>query len=95
MYLTDLKNTATEIQREKDDAVVVRKYGSLPLLVQQGKVEMTFRMPGRPAPKIWALKYDGSRSLEILPKSTPDGFSFEAQAVINPETYALYELAWE
>ena len=92
LYLTDLKNSGTEIERESRDTVIVRKSGTLPLLVRQGKIEMTFRMKDRPLPHVWALKYDGSRALKIEPHRTADGFAFEAQAVTNPETFSAFEL---
>lgn len=92
LYLTDLKNTGTEVEHEPKDIVLVRKPGQLPLLVRQGKIEMAFRMKGRPLPHIWALKYDGSRSVRIEPRRTSDGFIFEAQAVTNAETFGAFEL---
>ena len=96
MYLTDLKNTDTEIEYEPKPKgnVIVRNPGKLPLLVRQGKIEMAFKLKDRPLPQIWALKYDGSRSVIIEPRRTADGFSFGALAVTNPETFAAYELVW-
>ena len=94
LYLTDLKNTGTEIEYEPKEKVVVRNPGHLPLLIQQGKIEMSFQMKDRPLPQVWALKYDGSRSVEIMPHPTPEGFSIGLQAVTDPETFCAFELIW-
>jgi hypothetical protein len=97
LYLTDLKNTDTEIefQTKPKDSVIVRNPGKLPLLVRQGKIEMHYKAKDRPLPQIWALKYDGSRSEKIDPRRTPGGFSFEARAVTNPETFSAFEITWK
>lgn len=97
LYLTDLKNTGTEIEYDpkRKESVIVRNPGQLPLLVRQGKVEMTFKSHDRPLPQIWALRYDGSRSVKIEPRRTAEGFSFAAQAVTNPETFSAFEVTWQ
>lgn len=95
MYLTDLRNSGTEIVHDAEGGMTVTKYGSLPLLIRQGTVTMTFKIPGRSKPKAWALKYDGSRAVPIAVSQTADGFSFEAKAVTAPDTFAAYEVAWE
>jgi len=94
LYLTDLKNSGTEIEFEPKEKVVVRNPGHLPLLIQQGKIEMAFQMKDRPVPQVWALKYDGSRSVEIQPRQTPEGFAVDLQAVTDPETFGAFELLW-
>jgi hypothetical protein len=94
LYLTDLKNTGTEIEYEPKEKVVVRNPGQLPLLVRQGKIEMFFQMKDRPLPQVWALKYDGSRSVEIKPRPTHAGFAIELKAVTAPDTFCAYELVW-
>lgn len=95
MYLTDIRNTGCEIETGKNGEMLVRRIGQTPLLVRQGKVTMSFRMKDRALlPQIWALKYDGTRSVEITPQKTDEGFSFEAQAVTAPDTFAAYELVW-
>ena len=95
LYLTDLHNTGTDIQYQKDNSVIVKAVGKTPLLVHQGEIQMEFRMKDRPLPHVWALKYDGSRSVEITPNKTADGFSFSARAVTNPQTFSAYEMSWE
>jgi len=96
LYLTDLKNTGTEIEYEPKSKglVIVRKQGGLPLLVRQGKIEMAFKMRDRPLPQVWALRYDGSRAVKMEPRRIADGFQFEAQAVTTPESFSAYELVW-
>jgi hypothetical protein len=95
LYLTDVKNTGTEVEYQPKDSVVVRKPGLLPLLVRQGTVEMAFQLPqGRALPQVWALKYDGGRTAKIEPHRTAEGFSFEARAVTDPETFSAFELVW-
>jgi hypothetical protein len=94
LYLTDLKNTGTEIEYEPKERVVVRNPGHLPLLVQQGRIEMAFQMKDRPLPHVWALKYDGTRGAELQPRRTPTGFALSLQAVTDPETFCAYELVW-
>jgi hypothetical protein len=112
LYLTDLKNTGTQVEmddRPADGAgdakssgkratnltVLVRSPGELPLLVRQGKVEMSFRMKDRSLPRIWALKCDGTRSVPVEAVKTAEGFSFQALAVTNAETFGAFELVWE
>jgi len=94
LYLTDLKNTGTEIEYEPNQKVVVHNPGQLPLLVRQGTIEMSFQMKDRPLPQVWALKYDGTRGVEIKPRPTSTGFSIDLQAVTNPEVFCTYELIW-
>jgi hypothetical protein len=96
LYLTDLKNTGTTIEHEAKpkDSVIVRKPGQLPLLVRQGLIEVTFKLKDRPLPQVWALKYDGTRAVQLEPRRTADGFSIEMRAVTNPETFAAFELVW-
>ncbi len=94
MYLTDIRNSGCEIEEGKNGEMLVRNLGKPPLLVRQGRVTMSFRMKDRALPQIWALKYDGTRSTEIKPQKTDEGFSFEAQAVTSPDTFAAYELVW-
>jgi hypothetical protein len=48
----------------------------------------------RPLPQIWALRYDGSRSAAVEPGPVQAGFTFEARAVTDPETFCAYELVW-
>ena len=97
LYLTDVKNTDTEVEYEAKpkDNVIVRNPGRLPLLVHQGRIEWSFQIKDRPLPHIWALKFDGSRAKELQPHRTAAGFSFEAKAVTDPETFCAYELEWE
>jgi len=96
LYLTDVKNTGTEIEYEPKNNVLVRNPGQMPLLVRQGRIEMAFQFKrDRPLPRIWALKYDGSRSVKIEPRRNAGGFSFAAQAVTDPETFAAFELVWD
>lgn len=94
LYLTDLKNAGTVVEHEGNDSVILRDYGELPLLMRQGKVEMSFRMAGRPLPKVWALKYDGTRAQEITPRASADGFSFAVSAFTDPKVFSAYEVAW-
>jgi len=95
LYLTDLKNSGTVIEHEGNDSIILREYGELPILMRQGRVTMNFRIPGRPLPKVWALKYDGTRAREIIPTASTDGFSFSASAFTTPEVFSAYEVAWE
>ncbi len=96
MYLTDCHNTGTEIEYlwAPKENVAVMKYGKLPLLVEQGEVTMRLKREG-PLPRVWALRYDGARSVELSPRASPDGFGFDARAVTKPDTYAVFELEWE
>jgi hypothetical protein len=96
MYLTDCHNTGTEIEylQTPKENVAVLKYGKLPLLVEQGEINMRLKREG-PLPRVWALRYDGARSVEISPRATADGFCFDAQAVTKPDTYAVFEVEWK
>lgn len=94
LYLTDLRNTGTVIEREKDGKIIVRRSGELPLLVHQGKADFAFTMPGRALPEVWALKFDGTRSMRLPVRSTKDGFAFTAQAVSDAETFGAFEVFW-
>jgi hypothetical protein len=94
LHLTDLKSTGLAIEPEpkKKDSFIVRDPGHPPLLVRQGTIEISFKTNNRPLPKVWALKYDGTRAISITPRQTADGFAFAAQAVTNPEVFAAYEI---
>lgn len=94
LYLTDVKNTGTEIAHDDEGGMTVEKYGKLPLLIRQGRVNFSVKIPGRPLPEIWALKYDGTRAVRITPQEIEGGFTFEAQSVTAPDTFAAYELVW-
>jgi hypothetical protein len=96
LYLTDLKNTGTVISPTSEEGrPVIHDAGELPYLLQQGEVTFTIRLPDRSLPRIWELKYDGTRADEISPIRTNDGFSFIARAVTSNDTYGGYEIAWE
>jgi hypothetical protein len=96
LYLTDLKCSGAEVEYETapKHSVITRKPGGLPQLVRQGKIQLTFARKGHALPKIWALRYDGSRSVAVEPRPAADGFVFEVQAVTDPETFCAYELVW-
>jgi polygalacturonase len=95
LYLTDMKNTGTEVEYEPSDKVIVHHEGKLPLLMRQGNIEMAFRLDqNRSLPKVWALKYDGSRATKLEPRRTPEGYSFTAQAVTNAQIFSAFELTW-
>lgn len=94
LYLTDLKNTDTEIAYDKDGGMTVEKYGKLPLLIRQGRITMAIKIPGKTAPEVWALKYDGSRSVQITPRDIEGGFEFDAQSVTSADTFAAFEVVW-
>lgn len=96
LYLTDLKNTGTQIEPDPKaaDSVIVRQPGELPLLLRQASIELNFRHTGKTLPEIWALRYDGSRTQKLAPHPTADGFAFTAQAMTAPDTFAAYEVVW-
>ena len=93
LYLTDLRNTGTVIDRS-GQYPVIRDQGNLPYLIRQGNVDLSVHLGSRPLPQVWALHYDGSRSKEIAPTRSQGGFTFTAQAVTDPDTYGAYELVW-
>ena len=95
LYLTDVHNTGSQLDYTSDHAVIVRQIGTAPLLVHQGKITMTFHAPGRPLPEVWALKYDGTHAVSVPVQKTDTGFSFDAQAVTNAQTFSAFELDWK
>ncbi len=96
LYLTDLKNTGTEVEdpHTKDGRVLVRNAGQLPLLLEQGKIAMTLKHAAGKLPQVWALKYDGTRAVAVEPRATADGLAFDALAVTKPEVFSAFELVW-
>ncbi len=97
MYLTDLKNTGTEVEdpHGKDGRVNIRKPGELPLLLQKCSLAVKLKHDGGTLPQVWALKYDGSRAVEVAPKAAEGGMAFEAKAVTGPEVFSVFELVWK
>ncbi len=97
LYLTDLKNSGTEIEdpHGKDGRVVVRKPGGLPLLLRRGKIGVALKHATGGTPKVWALKYDGSRAVEVGCRGTADGVAFDAQAVTSSEVFGVFEVVWD
>ncbi|MDB6139137.1 MAG: hypothetical protein JWO94_2209 [Verrucomicrobiaceae bacterium] len=97
LYLTDLKNTGTEVEdpHTKDGRVLVRNAGQLPLLLETGRVTMQLKHAASRLPKVWALKWDGSRAVAVEPRTTKSGIAFDALAVTNPEVFFAFEVAWE
>lgn len=94
LYLTDLKNDGTVIEHEGDDSIILRDYGELPLIMRQARVQLNVSAKGRPLPKVWALRYDGTRAREITPRATPDGFAIEVAAFTASDVFSAYEVAW-
>jgi hypothetical protein len=95
LYVTDLKNTGTVVDYEKNSGAVFQKLGTMPFLLRQGEIIISVKTKNPGIPKIWALKYDGSRSEIITPKKSDGGLSFSARAVTNKDTYFAYEIIWE
>jgi len=94
LYLTDLKNTGTEVEdpHTKDGRVLVRNAGQLPLLLERGKIEMSLKHASGKLPQVWALKYDGMRAVAVEPRATAEGVAFDAQAVTKPDVFYAFEL---
>ena len=95
LYLTDLKNSDMEIEREPKENVVVHQLGHLPLLIRQGTITFSFQMKRHILPRVWALKQDGTRAVELEVTPRPGGFAFQAKAVTSAEVFSAFELAWE
>ena len=95
-YLTDLKNTGTEVEdpHGKDGRVTIRNAGQLPLLLQQGKVTFSLKHSSDKLPQVWALKYDGSRATPVEPHTVAGAVVFDAQAVTGLEVFGAFELVW-
>ncbi len=83
------------VDYEKNSGAVFQKLGTMPFLLRQGEIIISVKTKNPGIPKIWALKYDGSRSEIITPKKSDGGFSFSARAVTNKNAYFAYEIIWE
>lgn len=95
LYLTDLKNSGTTIESLPGEKPIIHNEGELPHLVRQGQVQFTVNTTdNRTLPQVWALHYDGSRSVEIPVVKTDSGFAFKAQAVTSADTYSAFEISW-
>jgi hypothetical protein len=94
LYLTEGRNTGTEIEYAPKELGLVRHNGTLPLLLRQGRVQMTFHTGDRPLPEVWALRYDGTRASELKPWRVPGGFACAMPAVSAPDVFSAYELLW-
>ena len=68
--------------------------GDVPFLLRQGKAVFSVNTDATEFPQVWALKYDGSRSVQVAPRKTPTGFAFIAKAVTDEDTYFAYEILW-
>ena len=98
LHLTDLKATGLTLDPDptkKKESFIVQDRGHLPLLVQQGTVEISIQTTNPTLPKVWALRYDGTRAVEITPRASAGGFTFSAQAVTSAEVFGAYEVLWE
>ena len=94
LYMTDIKNTGT-VLKQGVFGVEFIKIGKMPYLLKQGTVTFSVKSNNSTLPKIWALKYDGSRKVKITPKKIKDGFSFTVKAVSAKDAYFAYEIAWK
>lgn len=97
LHLTDLKASSLILEPEakKKDSFIVREKGTLPLLVQQSTLGIRFKREGTKVPHVWALKYDGTRAVEVAVKANAEGVKFEAQAVTNSNVFGAYEVVWD
>ena len=94
LYLTETRNTGTVLEHVPKESGIVRRYGTLPLLVRQGRVELAFRSGTRPLPHVWALRFDGARSVELVPQRTSGGFTCVLPTLSSPDTFSAFELNW-
>lgn len=97
LHLTDLKASGLAIEPEakKKDSFIVRERGKLPLLVQQNTLGIRYRRSNSRTPHVWALKYDGTRAVEIPVQPNAEGFAFSVQAMTRPDVFSAYELVWD
>lgn len=95
LYLTDIRNTGSVIEYSRHGGATVMETGSVPFLLRQGTCRFAIKTKHQELPQIWALKYDGSRSLEVKPEKTPGGFAFTVRAVSAKDTYIAYEIIWK
>jgi hypothetical protein len=97
LHLTDLKATGLTLDPDpkKKESFIVQDRGRLPLLVRQGTMEFTILSKNGSLPKIWALRYDGTRAVEIMPHAVAGGFALATQAVTSAEVFGAYEVLWE
>jgi hypothetical protein len=68
--------------------------GDVPFLLRQGEAVFSVNTDATELPRVWALKYDGSRSAQVAPRQTPTGFAFTAKAVADENTYFAFEILW-
>jgi hypothetical protein len=96
LNLTDLKASGVVLEPEagKKDSFIVKERGTLPLLVRQNVLRVGFKRAGDKVPRVWALKYDGTRAVEVAVKGTAQGVEFEALAVTKAEVFGGYEVVW-
>ena len=97
LHLTDLKASGLVLEPEakKQDSFIIREQGRLPLLVRQNTLEVTFKRRTGKVPRVWALKYDGTREVEIPAHAIAEGIGFAAQAVTRAEVFGAFEVVWE
>lgn len=95
LYVTDIKNTGTVVEYRKSGSGIFRKIGKMPFLLKQGDAVVTVESKNSGLPRIWALRYDGSRKVPVKAEKTSGGFSFTARAVTEKDTYFAYEISWE
>lgn len=70
------------------------KTSFLPLVIAFSISIFRFHTEQTAPPKIWALKYDGTRSVEIEPSMNGQEVEFSVQAVTQSDTYFAYEVEW-
>ena len=97
LHLTDLKASGVVLEPEakKKDSFIVRERGKVPLLVQQNTLGISFKRAGAKVPRVWALRYDGTREVEVPVKTNAEGIEFEAQAVTRPDVFGAFEVVWQ
>jgi hypothetical protein len=94
LYMTDIKNTGTVLKYGLS-GVEYLKQGTVPFLLRQASVTFSLKTLNPTLPKIWALKYDGSREIELTPHKTDEGVRFTVKAVSAKNAYFCYEIVWE
>lgn len=94
LYITDLKNTNSVVKYPQYGGAVLEINGTLPFLLRQGDCEFSIKTTHADLPRIWALKYNGSREKVIVPRKTMDGFAFTVKAVTSKNAYFAYEICW-
>ncbi|MDQ3812770.1 MAG: hypothetical protein M3347_02330, partial [Armatimonadota bacterium] len=91
VYATDALNSNSEY--EKEDRTVLRKIGTLPVLLRTGEVKLSLANQNAARLKAWALGMDGTRK-EALPVAVENGvlsLTINTRNVVSPSPF--FEIA--